>query len=145
MHKGSNIPDDDRILRFIPKSKLFLDEDGNVIGVTPQAFELREEIGEESLSVHWVEFEGNDLEKAIQLFRKSRSAGPNSYFAAAYVKKVKDVSSSITSKIKIVWSPSPSNPAHSSIKHIPDDPIFASLMADEAFDVLIKNSDIPAN
>jgi hypothetical protein len=48
------LPDDHRVVRYVPWSRLRRDEDDNVIGVLGVAFKLRD--GEEYLSATWAEF-----------------------------------------------------------------------------------------
>ena len=51
---GDNIPPSHRIARHVPWARLLRDGDDNILGVLPQAYQLRED--EEYLSVNWLEF-----------------------------------------------------------------------------------------
>lgn len=66
--KGWKLPDGDHIMRHIPWSKLRKDENDNVLGFLPQAFQLRPQ--ENSLSVNWLEFfDGNHAARTKKLSR----------------------------------------------------------------------------
>ena len=49
----ARVPNDSHVMRYVRKRHLRRDENGNVLGILPQALELRE--GEEYLSVTWLE------------------------------------------------------------------------------------------
>jgi hypothetical protein len=63
--KGKNLPDEDHVIRYVPWGRLRKDEDDNVLGFLPQAFQLRPE--EDYLSVNWVEYHDGDRESQIRL------------------------------------------------------------------------------
>src|SRR5208337_4672405 len=88
--KISNIPDEDHIMRHVPWGRLRRDEDDNVIGFLPQAFERRPD--EESLSVSWVEHYSDPATRvrdAVWAVRNARRVGGRSAFAIGNVGKVK--------------------------------------------------------
>src|SRR4051794_14954963 len=91
--KGKNLPDEDHVIRYVPWGRLRKDEDENVVGFLPQAFELRD--GESYLSVNWLEFHTGDREAQIRLsvwaMRDSfeKPLGGKSAFAIGQVGKIK--------------------------------------------------------
>jgi hypothetical protein len=58
--KGKNLPDEDHVVRYVPWGRLRRDEDENVLGFLPQAFQLRQE--EDYLSVNWLQYYDGDPE-----------------------------------------------------------------------------------
>lgn len=129
--------DDERIVRFVPWSKLRRDEDDNVVGVLPQAFELRE--SEEYLSATWCEyFDGNaheTLRCAIEAIRNSNlTVGPKARFAVGAVGEVRGVVERRPNarKLRIIHEPEEDNLAHAALRHWPrgDDDLLALIAED---------------
>jgi len=104
--------------------------------------------GEESLSVNWIEYFGEDKSssaiKSVQSFRESIKVGPNSAFGVAKVAKIKECGRSVAGiKIRIAYEPSSNNPAHSSVRRLPrDDSALLDALATDAFSEIILNSQI---
>jgi hypothetical protein len=147
--RGKNLPDDDHILRYVPWGRLLKDEDDNVLGFLPQAFQRRE--GEDYLSVNWVEFHDGDRDTQIRLsvwaIRESfdNPLGGKSAFALGIVNKVKEISERAGSRVRIVHEPEPKNPAHSGIRRIPrDDLTLLEALAADAFAERVNNTDVAA-
>lgn len=143
-----DLPDEDNVMRYIKKRLLQRDESGEVIGVLPQAFELRE--NESKLSVNWLEFYKNDsfsenINDTVNGFRKTLSVSKNDGFAYGECKNIIETCHNNNSiKAKIVHSPSKNNKSHSSIIRIKkDDSLLMEALASDAFDNLILNKDIP--
>jgi hypothetical protein len=73
LKRKEHIPDDHHVMRHVGSSKLERDEDGNVIGFYPAAFELRPDVDVKGdLSVNWLEYFAKPHHAA--LFSSSRSA-----------------------------------------------------------------------
>lgn len=146
LNKGQQLLDDHHVMRYVSWTKLRRDGDDNVLGFLPVAFELR--VGEESLSVNWLEYFSGDrqiqISECVKMFRTSIDVKKKSAFGVAKVRKVKDVCQMNGKAIRIVYAPSPNNNAHASIQKIPRDEfaIFEALAAD-AFSEIIMNGQIP--
>lgn len=139
------MPDEDHVMRYVPWGRLRRDEDDNVLGFNPDAFELRP--GEESLSVDWMEFFSDPATRerdAVWAMRKTRGVGAKSAFAIGNVGKIKETCLVRGAKIRIVYEPEANNPAHSAIRRLPrDDIILLAALAEDAFARMVKNADIP--
>src|SRR5271169_6779329 len=94
--RSKNLPDEDHVIRYVPWTRLLKDEDENVIGFLPQAFQLRAD--EDYLSVNWLQYYDGDREAQIRLsvwaIRSTfeKSLGAKSAFAIGNVAKVKKTS-----------------------------------------------------
>lgn len=146
VNKGQQLPDDHHVMRFVPWNRLRKDEDDNVLGFLPQAFQLRD--GEDALSVNWLEhFDGDrqqQVNKSVHAFRNSVQVGKKSAFGIARVKTVKDTCRASDVSVRIVFAPSHSNSAHSLIKHLPrDDLQLLDDLAADAFTELVHNNSVP--
>jgi len=137
-----DLPEKNHILRHVPYRKLLTDLDGNVLGILPQAFELREK--ERGLSVNWVEYfdldtQEENIEEVVLSLQQSRRISPNSRFAMGNVKKVIDIcAENRADKVKVVHDKNKSNPSHSLIIRIPrDDLDLREALAASAFDTLL--------
>lgn len=147
--RGKSIPDEDRVMRHVPWARLRKDEDGNVLGILPQALQLRPQ--EEYLSVNWVEFYDGDEQTRIQnsvwAIRDSfeKPLGPKSGFAIANVGTIKEVSVASGSRVRVTHEPKDDvNPAHAGIRQMPrDDLALLEAMATDAFTELISNQTVP--
>lgn len=145
--KGTNLPDEDHVIRYVPWGRLRRDDDDNVLGFLPQAFQRRE--GEEYLSVNWVEFyEGIRAARvclSVWALRDCRKVGAKSAFAIGNVRQVKEVCQEAGAGVRIVHEPDePTNPAHSAIRRLPrEDLILLAALAEDAFTERVNNADIP--
>jgi hypothetical protein len=151
--RGSNLPNDDHVMRYVPWAKLRKDEYDNVVGFLSEAFKLRD--GEASLSLNWLEYfsgpRDEKIRQSVEMFRRVRGVGSKSAFGVANVKRVKEVcAASGASRVRVVYEPEeaksgkPANPAHSGIRHLPrDDMSLLEALASEAFAELVRNSDVP--
>jgi hypothetical protein len=148
--KGQNLPDEDHVIRYVPWGRLRKDEDDNVIGFLPQAFELRE--GELYLSVNWLEYHEGDRDTQIRLSvwairgEFERPLGAKSGFAIGNVAKVKQTCQAAGSRVRIVHEPVTNNPGHAAVRRLPrDDMSLLDALATDAFTEAVNNSDIPDN
>lgn len=143
--KITNLPDNDHVMRYVPWGRLRRDGDDNVLGVLPQAFQLRPD--ELSLSVNWVEFFSDPVTRVrdcVWAMRRARSAGTKSAFAIGNVAKIKDTCLKHGFKVRIVHEPKDNEPAHSAIRRLPpDDLTLLAALAEDAFSEMIRNTDIP--
>ena len=145
--KGANLPDEDHVMRYVSWNRLRRNEDGNVIGILAQAFELR--LGEQSLSVNWLEyFDGdreNKIRESVRTFRNTRDVGKKSAFGIANVEKIKRTCSANGAQVRVVYDPEDNNKAHSAVRRFPrDDLSLLEALAAEAFSELVHNFEIAA-
>src|SRR5271155_3214568 len=120
--EGKNLPDEDHVIRYVPWGRLRKDEDDNVLGFLPQAFQLRRE--EDYLSVNWAEYYDGDRETQIRLsvwaMRDSFDVGTKSAFAIGNVAQVKKTCQAFGSRVRVIHEPDlPKNPGHSAIRRLP--------------------------
>jgi hypothetical protein len=146
--KGTNLPDEDHVVRYVPWGRLRKDEDDNVLGFLPQAFELRLE--EPYLSVNWLEYHDGDrstqLRLSIWAMRDSFNTGAKSAFAIANVAKVKETSQAAGRRVRVVHEPEVGNPGHSAIRQLQSDDLsLLEALASDAFTERVDNADIPPN
>jgi hypothetical protein len=146
--KGKNLPDEDHVIRYVPWRRLRKDEDDNVLGFLPQAFQLRPE--EEYLSVNWVEYYDGDREGQIRLsvwaMRDSfEKLGAKSAFAIGNVAHIKKTCQGFGGRVRVVDEPDlPKNPGHSAIRRLPPDDLnLLDALAADAFTDRVNNIDIP--
>lgn len=116
------LPDEHRVLRYVPWSKLRKDENDNVLGVLGEAFQLRAE-KDSYLSVTWCEYyhgaSDECLRCAAEAIRKSRNVGPKGQFAVAQVGLLKGFMQRAEIPIRVLHQPEPDNPAHAAILRWP--------------------------
>jgi hypothetical protein len=134
-------------LRFAAWGRLRKEGEGNkVVGLLPQALERK--LGEEYLSVTWVEYFPGDkaaqIVAAVRAFRATHSAGGKSAFGIANVGILHEKCLSKGSRVRVTHEPEVKNKGHSAIRQLPDDNLdLLDLLAKEAFTDLIFNADIP--
>lgn len=142
-----SVPNSDHILRYVPWKQLIKDDDERtVIGVFPQAFELRD--GEEYLSVTWVEYFTapticDRLQVAVQTFRQTMKAGVQSRYLMGNVGVVHGVCENNDSRVRILHEPD-KNPGHAAIRRLPKDDLkLMTHLATAAFTAYVNNRDVP--
>jgi hypothetical protein len=145
LNKGSNLPATDFILRYIHKNRLRRDENGNVIGILGQAFELRD--NEEHLSVCWLDyFNGSNQNKtylSIVVKNMVLKINPKDAFAIANIEQVKQVADKNDNQVRIVYDPNIDIPNHSEIRKYPRGvAVLYDALAREAFTQVVINSSI---
>jgi hypothetical protein len=140
----SNLPDEDHVMRYVPWTRLRKDEDDNVLGFLPQAFELK--LDEDALSVNWIEFYDGDwqtkIRDSVKAIRRSfdREIGKKSAFGIAKIRRVKEICLEAGVRVRIVHEPEERNPAHSTMRRLPrEDLNLLQALADDAFVDLIHN------
>jgi hypothetical protein len=146
--KGTNLPNEDHVMRYVPWGRLRRDGDDNVLGFLPQAFQRRED--EDYLSVNWLEFHVAERDTEIRLsvwaVRDSfeKPLGAKSAFAIGNVSRIKETCQRAGSRVRIVHEPEPNNPGHSGIRRVPrDDLILLETLAMDVFTERVNNADIP--
>ena len=145
IHKGMKLPPTDYVARHVPWARLRKDEDDNVLGLLPQAFQLRpDELG---LSVNWLEHYPGDHKARIQAvvnnLRANLDIRPKSAFGIGNVGALEQRCNDNGTPVKIVYAPTKGIPSHALIKDMQDDLALLSLIAEDVFKDLIHNKDIP--
>ena len=144
---SANIPPDNHVVRYVRKRLLRRDEDGNVLGILPQALALRE--GETYLSVTWLEHFTADYEQAlveaVEAIRRQLDVKNNDGFAIGVVGKIFDTCESLNVKVRVLHEPiTPINTGHSALRGVPpDNEQLLDLLAAQAFVDARLNSAIP--
>lgn len=123
------------------------DEDGYVIGIFPQALELRE--SETFLSVTWLEHFAADYEQAlieaVEAIRRQLDVKKNDGFAIGVVGKISEICDSLNVKVRVLHEPEPpENTGHSALRGVPRDNLdLLDLLAAQAFVDTRISSEIP--
>ena len=148
------LPRENNVSRHVPYKKLLRDNNDNPVGISPQAFEMREEKNEDALSVNWLEYFGNDhagnRAKLIKSFRLSRSGkvGKLSAFGFGNVGVLEDICTKHKyTKVRVLHDEkkaSANNKSHAHIIRLPiNDLEVMQSLASEVFTQLLANKDIP--
>ena len=147
MNSGSNLPNNNYILRHVKKSQLRRDGDNNVIGILGQALEMRGD--EDTLSVCWLEYFNGNYNNQVFLTaivkNTARNIKKNDAFAIANTDKIRELSTNKGyNNLRIVFAPEKDYmPNHSELRKYPkEDSLFFELLAEEAFTDLVINSDL---
>ena len=147
---GQQLHDEHHFVRYVPQARLLRDQNDVVVGALPSAFELRP--NEESLSGSWLEyFEGEfdaQVVACVQCNRRSDTlvVRKSSAFLVGNVRKIKEIGIQQTAgrALRLVFSPSQNNVAHSSIQKLPrDDFALFDLLAADGFPHLVMNASVP--
>jgi len=145
------IPNDNHVLRHVPLKKLFRDDEGNIHGLLPQAFELRPQ-DNKKLSVNWLEYfeeatHQDNIESTIKALRLSRGIknSSNCAYGVGNIEAIKDTCKSHgATKVDVVHSGNKGNKSHSSIIRLPEDDLsLMTSLAEEIFTEVINNKSIP--
>ena len=143
------IDDSDNVVRHAPAKKLIFDDYGNAVALAPQAFEMRDHLGEEALSVNWVEyFEGafhDRLFSLIKAARKCRNIGIESAFGVGNVGRIRQCCANLEhTKVRVLHDKkNKKNPSHARIIRLPmNDQLVMASLASEAFDTLVRDTDV---
>lgn len=144
--KGQKLPATDHIARHVSWQRLRKDEDDNVLGVLPEAFQLR--LGELGMSVNWLEYYPGDhqarLAAVIGNLRVNLDIRPKSAFAIANVGALENCCTQSGSSVKIVYMPTNGIPCHALVRDMSHDDLgLLALLADEVFTEFVQNKDIP--
>lgn len=144
--KGMKLPATDHVARHVPWSRLRKDEDHKVLGLLPEAFQLRPY--EPGLSVSWLEYYPGDRSDQIKAvakdIRSSRDIGTKSAFGIGNVGTLDGRCKDYGAPVKVVFAPTNGIPSHSLIKNLrQDDLTLLSLVAEDIFKEIIQSKDIP--
>lgn len=141
------LPQDDHIVRYAKKRVLIRDDDENVVGVFPAAFELRD--GETYLSVTWLEFfsreYGQGLIEAAGAIRRQLTVRPRDGFTTGPVSAAREMCDRCNVRVRILHEPVlPENEGHSAWRGLPrDNSDLLDLLATEAFSDTREASSVP--
>ena len=133
----AKVPNDSHVMRYVRKRQLRRDEDGNVLGILPQALELRE--GEAYLSVTWVEHFDPQYERgliqAAEAIRRQLEVKGNDGFSTTKVGKFCDICESFNEKVRVLHEPeNPDNTGHVAIRRFFGNNLkLLDLLASDAF------------
>ena len=124
-------------MRYVRKRQLRRDEHGNVLGILPQALELRD--GEKFLSVTWLEHFDTRYERgfilAAEAIRCQLTVKRNDGFSTSEVRAFCDSCERCGEKVRVLHEAvNPENPGHVAIRRFPRDNLdLLDLLASEAF------------
>lgn len=143
--KGTILPDEDHVMRYVSWTKLRKDEDNRIIGFLPQAFELRPT--ETSLSVNWLEYFQGDrvsqIRDSVRLFRNTYDVKPKSAFGIGNIGKIRETCSAAGTRVRIVYDPTKDNKSHAVVRNLlREEQSLLDALAADAFVELIHNTDI---
>jgi hypothetical protein len=132
-------------MRYVAWGRLRKDEDDNVLGFLPHAFQRRS--GEDALSVDWIEYFSDPATRnrdTVWAKRKAMGIGAKSAFAIGNVGKIKATCLASGTRVRIVHEPKENEPAHSAIRRLPQDDLnLLAALAAEAFTEMLLNADVP--
>jgi hypothetical protein len=146
LSRGNHIPNEDDVVRHIHHKKIAFNDDGKIIGIFPQAFELRP--NESTLSVSWLDcFAGTKEEKLKQTLaslEKVLDVGSKNGMAIASVGLLKDIAKQQSEiELRVAYAPTKLDIAHSEIHHLKrDDVALAEIMASDIFKIVKQVKDI---
>lgn len=145
IRKNHRLPSTDHVARHAPWARLRRDEDGNVLGLLPEAFGLRPE--EPGLSVNWLEYfsgsRSDQLQAIAQDVRAKRTIGPQSAFGIGNVGELESQCKDLGVPVNVVYWPTDGNLSHSRIQNTKDDLELLALIAEEIFTEFVQSKDIP--
>lgn len=142
MKRGELHSTDHHVIRLVKNRQVIRDDAGKVLGIFPEALELRD--GEEYLSVNWCEHFGDPinhtvLSSCINSVKKHLTVKSKSLFVLGNIGEI-HASHTIHSgrtNLKIRYWPDlrePShNPSHSAISNLDQNPATLSKLISEAF------------
>lgn len=137
MAKVETLADEQTILRHVAPARLRKDEDGKVVGVLLQAFELRP--GEDYLSCAWVEYfhlddDATNVAAAIEEFKNNLKIRPTHRFVRGSVGNIREACKIHGQRVRISHEPLPNFDSHASIRQIStDNSELLELLAEEAW------------
>ena len=142
---SSYVPDEDSVVRHCP-SQLCIWEGEVIVGVFPQAFELRKDLGEEYLSTSWLEyFPGSRTERlrsTVKALSAMRTVRKRHGMAIGNVAMIKSACNSFGLRIRIVNEPKDLNPAYAAIRRYKSDDLsLLDLLATSAWAEVVTAGD----
>lgn len=133
----ANVANDSHVMRYVRKRQLRRDENGNVLGILPQALELRE--GEAYLSVTSLEHFDPQYERgliqAAEAIRRELTVKDNDGFSTTEVGDFCDICERFDEKVRVLHEPvNDGNTGHVAIRRFPRDNLeLLDLLASDAF------------
>ncbi len=133
----AKVPNDSHVMRYVRKRQLRRDENGNVLGILPQALELRGP--EKYLSVTWLEHFDPQYERgliqAAEAIRRQLEVRGNDGFSTTAVGVFCDICERHDKKVRVLHEPeNPENTGHVAIRKFPRDNLeLLHLLASDAF------------
>lgn len=119
---SSYVPEGDSVVRHCPSQLCIWDEEV-MVGVFPQAFELR--MDEEYLSTSWLEYfpgsRSERLKATVKAFSAMRTVKKRHGMAIGNVGSIKNACNSFGLKVRIVNEPDILNPAYTAIRRFKSD------------------------
>lgn len=142
----TKLPDNDHVIRFIRKRLLRRDENGNILGILPQALELRE--GEQYLSTTWLEHFHPEYERglvrAAEATRRQLTVKPKDGFSTTKIGVLRRICESFGHRVRTVREPVIGNSGHVAIRRFPRDNLeLMEELAARAFVDTRLASDVP--
>ena len=135
--RPAKVPNDSHVMRYVRKRQLRRDENDNVIGILPQALELRE--GEAYLSVTWLEHFDPQYERgliqAAEAIRRELTVKDNDGFSTTEVGEFCDICERFDEKVRVLHEPvNDGNTGYVAIRRFPRDNLeLLDLLASDAF------------
>lgn len=146
--RPAKVPNDSHVMRYVRKRLLRRDENDNVIGILPQALELRE--GETYLSVTWLEhFDpryDQGLIQAADAIGRQLIVKPTDGFSTTAVGDFYDICERFDEKVRVLHEPeNPENTGHVAIRRFPRDKfdLFGMLASDAFVDTRVASHVVP--
>jgi hypothetical protein len=139
--KVETLADEQSILRHVAPARLRKDEDGKVVGVFLQAFELRPK--EDYLSAAWVEYfqlgdDAANVAAAVEEFKKNLKIKPTHRFVRGNVGRIREACNTYNQKVRISHEPLANFDSHASVRQISTDSSeLLELLAEEAWAELL--------
>ena len=133
----AKVPNDSHVMRYVRKRQLRRDENGNVLGILPQALELRD--GEAFLSVTWLEHFDPQYERgliqAAQAIRRQLTVNDNDGVSTTEVGGFCEICERFEKKVRVLHEPvNDENTGHVAIRRFPRDNLeLLDLLASDAF------------
>jgi hypothetical protein len=143
----TKLPAEDHVVRYVRKRLLRRDSDDNVIGVLPDAFNMRE--GEKYLSSTWLELFSQEYEKGLSAaaaaISRQLDVKPRDGFTVGNVGKIVETCEKFEVRVRLLNEGKPENTGYSAIRGVPRDHIelFEMLAADVFIDTRVAAA-IPA-
>ncbi len=124
------VEDGHHLLRHVKWALVRRDENGNVLGLNPQSFMLRD--GEDYLSASWLEYfadAADPVQAAIKNFGEVLRVKPKDRYAKGNVAAIKAACSEHGQRVRVTREPRPGFEAHSGVRQFRND-------NDELFELL---------
>ena len=148
INRGDNLPNPSSVVRYIGYAKMRRDEDDNLLGPAPAAFQQKP--NQDYLSVTWCEYfagsANEQLRCAIEAIRDSNiQVKPKACFCVAITADLKAVAAEYNATTREIYFPEEDNPAHAGIYGIPPDELkLLEKLSSEAWGSFLTKDDADA-